>query len=96
MTAVRPLQVLPSTRMLPACSLRAASAACQGCLKSRLLFRQPVEFKIKSLYYNDLILNIAYKIKEAIQKLKFLDVCFPLRAAAPVQNLTYRQYTVVC
>ena len=45
----------------------------KGCLKSRLLFRQPVEFKIKSLYCNDLILNIAYKIKEAVQKLKFLD-----------------------
>ena len=44
-----------------------------GCLKSRLLFRQPVEFKIKSLYCKDLILNIAYKIKEAVQKLKFLD-----------------------
>ena len=45
----------------------------RGCLKSRLLFRQPVEFKIKSLYYNDLILNVAYKIKEAAQKLQFLD-----------------------
>ena len=44
-----------------------------GCLKSRLLSRQPVEFKIKSLYYNDLILNVAHKIKEAVQKLKFLD-----------------------
>ena len=48
----------------------------RGCLKSRLLSRQPVEFKIKSLYYNDLILNIAYKIKEAVQKLKFLDSPF--------------------
>ena len=45
----------------------------RGCLKSRLLSRQPVEFKIKSLYYNDLILNVAHKIKEAVQKLKFLD-----------------------
>ena len=44
----------------------------RGCLKSRLLSRQPVEFKIKSLYYNDLILNVAHKIKEAVQKLKFL------------------------
>ena len=45
----------------------------RGCLKSRLLFRQPVEFKIKSLDCNDLILNVAYYIKEAVQKLKFLD-----------------------
>ena len=50
MTAVRPLQVLPSTRMLPACSLRAASAACRA---------HPVRF--------------------------------PLRAAAPVQNLIHRR-----
>ena len=33
----------------------------------------PDEFKIKSLYNNDLILNIASKSKEAVQKLKFLD-----------------------
>ena len=33
----------------------------------------PDEFKIKSLYSNDLILNIASKSKEAVQKLKFLD-----------------------
>ena len=45
----------------------------RGCLKSRLLSQQPVEFKIKSLYYNDLILNVAHKIKEAVQKLQFLD-----------------------
>ena len=44
-----------------------------GCLKSWLLFRHPHEFKIKSLYSNDLILNIASKSKEAVQKLKFLD-----------------------
>ncbi len=50
----------------------------RGCLKSRLLFRQPVEFKIKSLYCKDLILNIAYKIKEAVQKLKFLDSPFSI------------------
>ena len=31
------------------------------------------EFKIKSLYNNDLILNIASKSKETVQKLKFLD-----------------------
>ena len=31
------------------------------------------EFKIKSLYSNDLILNIASKSKETVQKLKFLD-----------------------
>ena len=30
----------------------------RAILKSRLLFRQPVEFKIKFLYCNDLILNI--------------------------------------
>ena len=33
----------------------------------------PVEFKIKSLYSNDLILNVASKSKETVQKLKFLD-----------------------
>ena len=33
----------------------------------------PDEFKIKSLYSNDLILNIASKSKETVQKLKFLD-----------------------
>ena len=31
------------------------------------------EFKIKSLYSNDLILNIASKSKETVQKLKFLN-----------------------
>ena len=36
----------------------------------------PDEFKIKSLYSNDLILNIASKSKEAVQKLKFLDSPF--------------------
>ena len=30
-------------------------------------------FKIKSLYNNDLILNIVSKSKETVQKLKFLD-----------------------
>ena len=33
----------------------------------------PDEFKIKSLYSNDLILNIASKSKGTAQKLKFLD-----------------------
>ena len=41
--------------------------------KSWLLFRHPREFKIKSLYNNGLILNIANKLKETVQKLKFLD-----------------------
>ena len=45
----------------------------RGCLKSWLLFRHPREFKIKSLYSNDLILNIATKSKETVQKLEFLD-----------------------
>ena len=45
----------------------------RGCLKSWLLFRHPREFKIKSLYSNDLILNIASKSKETVQKLQFLD-----------------------
>ena len=48
-------------------------AVSRGCLKSWLLFRHPREFKIKSLYSNDLILNIASKSKETVQKLKFLD-----------------------
>ena len=51
-----------------------------GCLKSWLLFRHPHEFKIKSLYSNDLILNIASKSKEAVQKLKFLDSPSPSTA----------------
>ena len=38
----------------------------------------PVEFKIKSLYSNDLILNVASKSKETAQKLKFLDSPVPL------------------
>ena len=45
----------------------------RGCLKSWLLFRHHREFKIKSLYSNDLILNIASKSKETVQKLQFLD-----------------------
>ena len=62
------------TNTPPSGALRGVPAGRgRGCLKSRLLFRQPVEFKIKSLYHKDLILNIAYKIKEAAQKLKFLD-----------------------
>ena len=44
-------------------------AEARGCLKSWLLFRHPREFKIKSLYSNDLILNIASKSKETVQKL---------------------------
>ena len=36
-------------------------------------FAIPDEFKIKSLYNNDLILNIAVKSKETVQKLKFFD-----------------------
>ena len=51
-----------------------------GCLKSWLLFRHPREFKIKSLYNNDLILNIALKSKETVQKLKFLDSPNSLKA----------------
>ena len=49
------------------------TSGIRGCLKSWLLFRHPREFKIKSLYNNDLILNIASKSKETVQKLKFLD-----------------------
>ena len=45
----------------------------RGCRKSWLLLRHPRELKIKSLYNNDLILNIASKSKEAVQKLKFSD-----------------------
>jgi len=51
-----------------------------GCLKSWLLFRHPREFKIKPLYNNDLILNIALKSKETVQKLKFLDSPNSLKA----------------
>ena len=66
-----------------------------GCLKSRLLFRQPVEFKIKSLYCNDLILNVAHKIKEAVQKLKFLDSPFFLPAGTePVSYQRFRDKIV--
>ena len=44
-----------------------------GCLKSWLFFRHPREFKIKPLYNNDLILNIALKSKEigAVQEVLF-------------------------
>ena len=54
----------------------------RGCLKSWLLFRHPREFKIKSLYSNDLILNIASKSKETVQKLKFLDSPFKPKVTA--------------
>jgi len=37
-----------------------------GCLKSWLLFRHTREFKIKSLYSNNSILNIASKSKETV------------------------------
>ena len=58
----------------------------RGCLKSWLLFRHPREFKIKSLYSNDLILNIASKSKETVQKLKFLDSPSP---SANVHGCTF-------
>ena len=45
--------------------------------KVGLLFRHPREFKIKFLHNNYLILNIALKSKEAVQKLKFLDSPVP-------------------
>ena len=45
----------------------------RGCLKNWLLFRHPRELKIKFLYINDLIFDIAKKPKETVQKLKFLD-----------------------
>ena len=54
--------------------VRGSTQQRRGCLKSWLLFRHPREFKIKSLYSNDLILNIASKSKETVQKLKFLEV----------------------
>ena len=41
--------------------------------KVRYFFDIPAMFRIKSLYSNDLILNIASKSKKAVQKLKFLD-----------------------
>ena len=44
------------------------------------------EFKIKSLYSNDLILNIASKSKETVQKLKFLDSPSP---SANVHGCTF-------
>ena len=50
-----------------------------GCLKSRLLFRQPDEFKIKSLYCNDLILNIALNIKKLSENFCFRTVPTPFR-----------------
>ena len=45
-----------------------------GCLKSWLLFRQPVEFKIKSLYCNDLILNIASTLRKLSKNWSFWTV----------------------
>ena len=48
---------------------------CDGDVLKVGYFRNiPDEFKIKSLYSNDLILNIASKSKEAVQKL----FCNPL------------------
>ena len=51
-------------------TIRVAYYRARGCLKSWLLFRHPHELKIKSLYINDLIFNIAKKPKETVQKLK--------------------------
>ena len=65
----------------------------RGCLKSRLLSRQPVEFKIKSLYYNDLILNVAHKIKEAVQKLKFLDSPYYTLKCCTIAARVYLRYS---
>ena len=51
----------------------------------------PDEFKIKSLYSNDLILNIASKSKEAVQKLKFLDSPrFPAAARGQLMKVQKR------
>ena len=58
----------------------------RGCLKSWLLFRHPREFKIKSLYSNDLILNIASKSKETVQKLKFSDSPSSLSSCTRMYN----------
>ena len=54
-----PVRELPVLNTLPWNAM-----VCRGCLKSWLLFQHPREFKIKSLYSNDLILNIASKSKE--------------------------------
>ena len=51
--------------------------SCGDVPKVGYFFDIPDEFKIKSLYSNDLILNIASKSKEAVQKLKFLDSPVP-------------------
>ena len=70
--------------VLPAEKLILFDQNCQGCHRQRMYilgdvpkvgyFRDtPVEFKIKSLYSNDLILNIATKSKGTVQKLEFLD-----------------------
>jgi|GEM_PF-5770048 len=40
--------------------------AARGCLKSWLLFRHSRELKIKSLYINNFIFNIAKKPKETV------------------------------
>ena len=68
-TAALPLQSLTLSKNWHPCQF----LDMRGCLKSWLLFQHPREFKIKSLYSNDLILNIASKSKETVQKLKFLD-----------------------
>ena len=52
----------------------------RGCLKNWLLFRHPRELKIKFLYINDLIFDIAKKPKETVQKLKFLDNPFAIKS----------------
>ena len=44
-----------------------------GLSQKSVTFSTASEFKIKSVYCTDLILNVACKIKEAVQKLKFSD-----------------------
>ena len=60
-------------RYPPSGAIHPCTASDNGDVPKVGYFRDiPDEFKIKSLYSNDLILNIASKSKETVQKLKFL------------------------
>ena len=63
-----------------------------GCLKSGYFFAIPDEFKIKSLYSNDLILNVAVKSKETVQKLKFFGQPLVISFADEVSRKTDRVF----
>ena len=70
--------------LIAGCSYQTGKVFYGDVSKVGYFFDIPDEFKIKSLYSNDLILNIAVKSKETVQKLKFLD--------SPVPAAKYRAF----